>query len=86
MITASNVPERQSDERKKISMTKAILERLEKDNKNVYEHIEELKKNYSNCANRELARGKIGEYLTALEHVALITNMERRFLYCYITI
>lgn len=67
-------------------MTRKILERLKKDNKNVYKHIEELKRNYCNSNNCELARERTSEYLKALVHVELITDIERRFLFCYISL
>ena len=65
-------------------MTKEILNRLPE---TIRLHIDELKKNYNNPnINLNVSRAGSIQYLTGLMDAGLITEVEKRTLFCYTTI
>lgn len=62
-------------------MTKETLDRIKNENRRVYSTIQELKIQYS-----EGKHESVRAYLSALRHVEFISELEKRILYCYITL
>lgn len=68
-------------------MTKQILERIKKDNVNVYSNIKSLKEWYGrNTENRNVVMAEVRGYLTGLRQLNFITETEKRLLFCYVTL
>ena len=73
--------------RKEDNMTRELLERIKKDNVNIFLNIESLKGWYiKNTVKREVVLAEIRGYLTALVQLGYITETEKRLLHCYITL
>lgn len=66
-------------------MTKQLLERIERENVNVFANIKSLKEWYK-TGEREIAAAEIRGFLSGLKLVGFITESEKRVLHCYITL
>ena len=68
-------------------MTKKLLERIEKENKNVFLNIESLKSRYGrNTEKHEVVLAEIRGFLIGLKLLGFITEREKQILHCYITL
>lgn len=66
-------------------MTKRLLERIERENANVFANIKSLKAWYT-TGEREIVLAEIRGFLTGLRLTGFITESEKRALHCYITL
>lgn len=66
-------------------MTKQVLERIERENTNVFANIKSLKSWYE-TGERDIVLAEIRGFLTGLKLTGFITESERRVLLCYITL
>lgn len=67
-------------------MTSKLLERIEKQNINIFYNIKSLKAWYNNVSDKDCALAEIRGYLTGLYQLGFITETEKRLLHCYITL
>ena len=66
-------------------MTKEILERIERENANVFANIKSLKEWYK-TGEQAIVLAEIRGFLTGLKLTGFIKESERRVLFCYITL
>jgi hypothetical protein len=66
-------------------MTKHLLERIERENANVFANIKSLKSWYG-TGEREIVLAEIRGFLMGLKLTGFITESEKRCLFCYITL
>ena len=67
-------------------MTRKVLERIERENVNVYLNIKSLKEWHKQTEKHDVSLAEIRGYLTALLQLGFITEAEKRVLHCYMTL